>query len=191
MGDVRPEFVFLGYLAEGPAHGYHLYQCFRKDLEGLWHISESQMYASLKRLQRRGWIALDPAREGTADTNAAEGKQSRQRFSLTREGLMAYETWLNTPTAASPRLLKLEFVSRLYFALRRDVELAYTLIGAQRLALEAELERLRPYPGRPSGAIPPDTGGPASPLFDISILAKDFRFRQIRAALEWLQDLME
>ena len=40
MGDVRPEYVFLGFLAESPAHGYQLYQQFKKDLSGLWHISE-------------------------------------------------------------------------------------------------------------------------------------------------------
>lgn len=230
MGDVRPEYIFLGYLAEGPAHGYQIYRYFKEDMEGLWHVSESQMYASLKRLERRGWIALDAATDDEVDTGSGlvgatgsgavgkagitqlkaaegEGRQGRQRFALTAPGLAAYEAWLNTPTAASPRLLKLEFLTRLYFALRRDVELAYTLIEAQRLALEGALERLLRSQERPASGSNPGSGAAAPKaetaprlprgagrsgdlLFDITILARDFRIRQLRSALEWLQGLM-
>lgn len=155
MGDIRPEFVFLGFLAEGPAHGYQIYRCFRENLERLWHISESQMYATLKRLEKRGWIIADnalgimssPPRSRLGDQSGeVQGRLKRQRFALSAEGLKAYEAWLNTPTLASPRLLKLEFITRLYFALRRDTELAYTLIEAQRLSLEAELVRIKANP---------------------------------------------
>jgi len=215
MGDVRPEYVFLGFLAESPAHGYQLYQQFKKDLSGLWHISESQMYASLKRLEKRGWIAPEEKSPAGADTDANGGagakvdemppaRQSRQCYSLTAAGLAAYEAWLSSPSPASPRLLKLEFLSRLYFALRRDVEFAYAIIEAQRSALEQELDRLtgtdalriaqksdqssvqgpaqRANQGRPMGAAPKE-----ALLFDINILAKDFRIRQIQSTLEWLK----
>jgi len=218
MGDVRPEYVFLGFLAESPAHGYQLYQQFKKDLSGLWHISESQMYASLKRLEKRGWIAPEEKSPAGADTDANVGagvkvdelppaRQSRQCYSLTATGLAAYEAWLSSPSPASPRLLKLEFLSRLYFALRRDVEFAYAIIEAQRSALEQELDRLtgtdalriaqksdqssvqgpaqRANQGRPMGA-----ASNAPLLFDINILARDFRIRQIQSTLEWLKNLL-
>ncbi|MCA1949556.1 MAG: PadR family transcriptional regulator [Treponema sp.] len=180
MGDVRPEYVFLGFLVEGPAHGYHLYRLYKDSLEGLWHISESQMYASLKRLEKRGWIA--PVREEPL----GEETKSRQQFMLTFEGISAYERWLWTPTAASPRLLKLEFLTRLYFAMRWNLEEAYGLIEYQRLSLEKELNRLL-------DSVPPT--GPASEhapplLFDISVLARDFRIRQIRTALDWMKELL-
>lgn len=123
MGDVRPEYVFLGFLAESPAHGYQLYQQFKKDLSGLWHISESKMNASLKRLEKRGWIAPEEKSYAGDDTdvnaNAGAGvkvdemppaRQSRQCYSLTATGLAAYEAWLSSPSPASPRLLKLEFL---------------------------------------------------------------------------------
>jgi DNA-binding PadR family transcriptional regulator len=216
MGDVRPEYVFLGFLAESPAHGYQLYQQFKKDLSGLWHISESQMYASLKRLEKRGWIAPDektPAgADADANTEAEAGdtykkvdklppaRQSRQCYSLTATGLAAYESWLSSPSPASPRLLKLEFLSRLYFALRRDVELAYAIVEAQRSALEQELDRLTgtllPAGGEQKMA---DQGHQSEAsfaaqkeplLFDINILARDFRIRQIQSTLEWLKNLL-
>lgn len=202
MGDIRPEFVFMGFLAEGPAHGYQIYRSFKDSLESLWHISESQMYASLKRLEKRGWIV--PVGAGALAPPAEdEGRQNRQSFALTAEGLAAYEAWLSTPTAPSPRLLKLEFMSRLYFALRCDVELAYELIEAQRLALEAELERLKTSPlqsgsktlqtrsvAKDPSAASTEPGRNRDLLFNISILAKDFRIRQIEAALEWLKTLL-
>jgi hypothetical protein len=218
MGDVRPEYVFLGFLAESPAHGYQLYQQFKKDLSGLWHISESQMYASLKRLEKRGWIAPDEKTPAGADADANVGagvkvdemppaRQSRQCYSLTAAGLAAYESWLSSPSPASPRLLKLEFLSRLYFALRRDVELAYAIVEAQRSALEQELDRLTgtdalriaqksaqsSIHGRTMGAGQghPMGAAPKAPLlFDINILARDFRIRQIQSTLEWLKNLL-
>ncbi len=202
MGDARPEYVFLGYLAEGACHGYVLYQRFAKDLEGLWHISESQMYASLKRLEKRGWIA--PLQEET---------QNRQPYGLTGKGQAAYEGWLWTPTGASPRLLKLEFLTRLYFAMRRDMDEAYGLVESQRGALEAELDRLLQDLSTNNKDLASDTaplrsGTPpvlehrdvsalhqnrvhqAPLLFNISVLARDFRIRQIRAALDWMKELL-
>lgn len=244
MGDVRPEYVFLGFLAESPAHGYQLYQQFKKDLSGLWHISESQMYASLKRLEKRGWIAPEEKSPAGADTDANVGagvkvdemppaRQSRQCYSLTAAGLAAYESWLSSPSPASPRLLKLEFLSRLYFALRRDVELAYIIVEAQRSALEQELDRLTgtplpaadaqkmadqgnlaeaPWPAQKADALritqksaqgsiqgrtmragqghPLGAASNAPLLFDINILARDFRIRQIQSTLEWLKNLL-
>jgi len=86
MGDVRPEYVFLGFLAESPAHGYQLYQQFKKDLSGLWHISESQMYASLKRLEKRGWIAPEEKSPAGADTDANVGRYGPYCFKCTYRG---------------------------------------------------------------------------------------------------------
>ena len=199
MGDIHPEYIFLGFLAEGPAHGYQLYQLFKEDLEGIWHISESQMYASLKRLEKRQWIVLD-ASSGGGSRNGIGGvdpksRKSRQRFMLTSEGRAVYEAWLRTPTPVSPRLLKLEFLSRLYFALRRDVELAFSIIDSQRVTLETELNRLQNTSQR-DDSIPLGTAGVSSKAdrkqevpFHVTSLAKDFRLNQIRAALEWLRNL--
>ncbi len=187
MGDVRPEYVFLGFLVEGPAHGYHLYRLYKDSLEGLWHISESQMYASLKRLEKRGWIA--PVGEET---------QNRQLYGLTEDGRTAYERWLMTPTSASPRLLKLEFLTRLYFAMRWNLEEAYGLIEAQRLALEAELDRLvgdhstnkKDIEHEAPSMLHQNMVHQSPLLFNISVLARDFRIRQIRTALDWMKELL-
>jgi len=197
MGDIRPEYIFLGYLTERPAHGYQIYRSFKDSLDSLWHISEIQMYASLKRLEKRGWIALTVTSEtpvtrkvhvdGAAASSGITlqgGRRNRNCFVLTPQGLTAFETWLHEPTIASPRFLKLEFLSRLYFALRRDVESAYKLVETQRLALEAELNRL--VQQKSSGGRPLQE----PLLFDIAVLATDFRIRQIQAALDWLKRLL-
>ena len=55
-GPLSPEFALLGLLAIKPAHGYDLYQQLITDLGQVWHLSQSQAYAILKRLETRGDI---------------------------------------------------------------------------------------------------------------------------------------
>jgi len=181
ISDVRPEFVFLGFLAEGPVHGYELYRRFRETFDSLWHISESQMYATLKRLEERGWTEL-----GTRATNGGPADKTggtaavRKTISITETGRTAFSRWLAEPSAASPRALRLEFLTRLHFASRSgDVA---PLIAAQRTVLETELQNLCPG----NGKIP--AGGDGAER--IKALAADFRIRQVRAALEWMDALI-
>ncbi len=167
ISDVHPEFVFLGFLAEGPVHGYELYRRFRETFGTLWHISESQMYATLKRLDARGWtLQGDPA--GTAPPSV------RRTITITKEGQSAFSQWLSAPSAASPRALRLEFLTRLHFASRADD--ITPLIDAQRAVLETELRTLLPSAAKDGAS-------------RIHTLAADFRIRQVRAALEWIDTL--
>src|SRR5258706_4164905 len=55
-GNLSPEFALLGFLIDGPSHGYDLHQRFIVELGHVWHLSQSQAYAILKRLEQRGDI---------------------------------------------------------------------------------------------------------------------------------------
>ena len=189
--ELRPEFVFLGLLADGPCHGYRLYQAFRETFAGLWRISESQMYATLARLHAKGWItetAGDPdAPAGDAPQPSRSRGRSRQALALTPAGRAAFQEWLERPGAVGPRSLRLEFLSRLRFAgLRPEGALAARLVREQREVVAAELERSE---GRAAanGEGRRDGGPPA--FLPIDQLSADFRLRQLRAALGWLLDL--
>lgn len=167
-GELRPEYVALGLLAEGPAHGYELRRRFAASLEGLWRISESQFYATLKRLEARGLIAL-------AEPEPGEGA-ARRLVSMTEEGRRALRDWIEEPTASSPKLLHLEFLTRLEFARRLEPGLAPRLVRGQAEALRAELARLE---GLRAG------GAARSGLGDLSLA---FRERELRAALDWIEE---
>lgn len=185
ISDVRPEFVFLGLLAEGPVHGYELYRRFRETFGSLWHISESQMYATLKRLEERGWTEQGTQAENAGAPAGAEGAErasgtARRTISITGTGRAAFEDWLSAPSAASPRALRMEFLTRLHFASRAGD--AAPLIAAQRAVLEAELRSVCPMDGKTPA------GGDGAER--IKVLAADFRIRQVRAALDWMDALI-
>ena len=53
---LSPEYALLGLLAGSPAHGYELHQVFTTDLGQVWHLSLSQTYNILNRLEAQGFI---------------------------------------------------------------------------------------------------------------------------------------
>jgi len=166
VSDVRPEYILLGFLIEEPAHGYELYRRFNDSLAGLWHISESQMYATLKRLEDRAMLSGAPLEKGLA--------ASRRVLKPTEAGRNLFESWLVEPSACSPRVLRLEFLSRLYFARRMVPASLPRLFEAQRAAV---LESLGKLPTNRKTAI----NG-----FEVHDLALGFSEGQLRAALQWL-----
>lgn len=202
ISELRPEFLFLGLLAEEPSHGYGLYRAFRESLAPLWRVSESQMYATLNRLAAKGWIAEKPGADGREGvySGAADGlagvRSHRQMLSLTPEGRTAFELWLAQPSSPNPRSLRMEFLSRLHFAKRRDAAsrdgdgrlsgVALRLVHEQKALLEEELERSVLRMAERAGRQEAGSGG--ADLF-VDALAMDFRLRQLRAALQWLSDL--
>lgn len=75
---MSPEFALLGFLAQGPAYGYDLYQRLTAELGQVWHISLSQVYNILKRLEDQGVIL--------GETAAHEKLPARRLFHLTEAG---------------------------------------------------------------------------------------------------------
>lgn len=172
--ELRPEFVALGLLAEGNAHGYVLFRRFRASLAPLWRISESQFYATLKRLEARGLVV-------SAEPTPGEGAAKRP-LTLTPAGEALLDRWLAEPTGGGPRLVHLEFLARLHFAGRLRPDELPRLVEAQAASLAADLSRLgtlREAAGRGSGAPPA-----------IHDLALAFRERQLRAAVDWIEEVV-
>ena len=184
---LRPEYLALGYLAEGPspAHGYELYRRFQASLDSVWHISESQFYTLLGRLESQGLVRPEEPEKGS-------GAQ-KHPLSLTPEGEKAFFAWLDEPTASSPRLLHLEFLARLYFASHITHSRVPELIQAQSEVLVADLSRLEASQASRSPSASQPTAPSQAPnrsLDSASIgrYSSDFRCRQVRAALAWLRE---
>lgn len=166
FGDLRPEFVPLGFLVEEPTHGYELYRRFSETLAGLWRLSESQMYATLKRLEEHRLIEGSGLQKGSA--------ASRRVLSPTAEGRRQFQAWLAEPSVCSPRVLRLEFLTRLYFARRMAPDSIGRLFADQRVLVSDALERLG------------QNRAPAAAGFDVFDLALAFSESQLRSALAWL-----
>jgi PadR family transcriptional regulator AphA len=160
--------VLLGLLAIQPAHGYDLHQRLSSELGQVWHIHQNQVYNLLKRLEARGDI------RGTLQVQ--EKLPSRVFYRLTASGEKRFQAWLSTPTGISARAIRVEFISRLYFARQISQPLVDSLIEAQIAATRNGLERLK--------------GSYASlaPTQVFNRLGVDLRIRQLESILFWLEE---
>lgn len=167
--DLKPEYLFLGLLEGRAAHGYELYRRFSQELGTIWNISESQMYATLRRLEERGLIEGGAAEKGEA--------ASRRPLSATHEGRRLFAEWLERPTAPNPRSLALEFTARLHFAERLGSDIRHRLLLAQIGEVRRAVESMDRHESRGLQAL--------------ERLSLDFRRAQLEAALVWLMKIEE
>ena len=107
-GNVSPEFALLGFLVAGPDHGYDLHQRFVTELGYVWHLSQSQAYAILKRLENKGDISVHLVEQTKLP--------DRQRLRITPQGRRRFMDWLGRGAASNARGIRLEFLTRLYFS---------------------------------------------------------------------------
>src|SRR3972149_953899 len=123
IGPLSPEFALLGLLSQKSAHGYELHQRLVSDLRQVWHVSLSQTYNILNRLEEKGYIS------GTFEEQ--EKHPTRRRFHLNPAGQERFNQWLHTPSRCTVRAIRVEFITRLYFARATSPELARELIDVQ------------------------------------------------------------
>lgn len=167
IGSLSPEFALLGFLAEHPNHGYELHQLLACELGHIWHVSQSQVYNILKRLELHGDI--------TGLLQEQNKLPSRMLYELTSAGKERFEAWLNAPTGCSVRAIRVEFLTRLFFASRRGSSKAEELIDAQVVDVNQGLARLR----RMLDDLPPDQA--------FNRLGLELRIKQLSSVLEWLE----
>lgn len=144
---LSPEYVLLGFLARGPAHGFELHERIERDLGHIWQISLSQTYNIHKRLETKGFI------KGTRQPQKAV--PDRNRFRLIPAGRRRFKAWLQAPAEPSARAIRVEFLTRLYFIAATKPQAARRLIDAQIEATHAGLAQLTETLVK----LPPDLGG--------------------------------
>jgi DNA-binding PadR family transcriptional regulator len=165
-GTHSPEYALLGFLYEQPNHGYILQKQLVTELGHVWHVSQSQTYAILKRLVNQGDIS----------SSILEQKKlpARQLLELSSRGRRRFIEWLQTPSGGSVRAIRLEFITRLYFAQKLNPELIQTMIEDESADINAALTRLE----MARAAIPPE-----QPFNRLSL---DLRIRQLHSVRDWL-----
>ena len=132
------EYGILGLLREKPAYGYELQRHFsgRRGLGRVCPVEPGMVYANLKSLS--GLELIDGAWDNTTYPPKAI-------YTATDTGEAAFQRWLLAPVARM-RDVRLEFLVKLYFALKQDRALARRLIEVQieatrEYALEIEQEQ--------------------------------------------------
>ncbi|MFQ3536693.1 MAG: PadR family transcriptional regulator [Aggregatilineales bacterium] len=164
---LSPDHVILGLLAFAPQHGYQMLECFGSSacLGQIWRLNASQLYNTLKRLERDGLISGHGA--------PSESGPPRTIYHLTEAGHAQLMDWLHVPVpSASIRRLRVEFPSRLFVAHLLGVPSA-PILERQRAACQREHERLLTQ-------LSQTVDGMAK-------LALTFVIEQLEAALRWLE----
>ncbi len=163
---LSPEYALLGFLARTPAHGYELHQRLSADLGQIWHINLSQTYNILNRLENQGLI------QGALQEQ--EKLPARRQFHLTEAGRQRFDTWLHAPGGSSVRAIRVEFITRLYFASAISQQLAGRLIDDQ-------IRQVR------SGLATLETNLATTPTDQLfNRLGLELRLRQLETILDWL-----
>ena len=131
------EFVLLGLLGQQPAHGYELARTFAPEAElgRIVRLRPGQLYAYLSKLETLGLI-LAAGRPSDRVT-----PRDRKVFSVSDSGRRQFEAWLGRPV---PRIrqLAVDFMAKLFFALRLDAATRRQLIEAQVAAVEHEMREI-------------------------------------------------
>jgi PadR family transcriptional regulator AphA len=159
------EQALLGFLSQGPMHGYDLHRRAQDELGRIWHMGISNIYGALKHLEEANYV------ESTLTPQ--DGRPPRKVYRITRSGRKSFRDWVKQPVP-NIRRLRVEFLAKLYFSHKLGLEGAEKLIAAQEAicqeritGIEQDLAECAPQ--------------------DFSRLVFDFRHRQIEAIIDWLK----
>ena len=167
-GTLSPEMALLGLLFDTPKHGYDLHRKVISDLGQVWHLSQSQAYAILKRLETQGDIA--------AEEIAQEKLPPRQLLHMTSQGRERFLAWLEACSGGSTRAIRMEFVTRLYFLGLYMPEKLAAAFARQTADAEFHIRRLE----ETRAGLPPEQIH--------NRISLNLRISQLQAVLQWLDD---
>ena len=167
-GNLSPEFALLGLLIAGPDHGYNLYQRMVRDLGHVWHLSQSQSYAILKRLENRADISVRLVEQHKLP--------DRQMLRITAQGRRRFMEWLKKGSAENARGVRLEFLTRLYFSELYTPKDTRRIFTAQFSGLTRNIGRLVTLLHR----VPPEQ--------TYNRLSLELRLRQLKVIKTWMAE---
>jgi PadR family transcriptional regulator AphA len=171
VGTLSPEMALLGLLYGGPGHGYDLHRQVVTDLGQVWHLSQSQAYAILKRLEVQGDILGEEIRQAKLPP--------RLLFHLTPQGKQRFLAWLEASSGGSARAIRMEFVTRLYFIQQHMPEKVEQAFSIQRNEVAFHIHRLENLRADlPAGQV-------------YNRMSLDMRLKQLHCVLEWLADCQQ
>jgi DNA-binding PadR family transcriptional regulator len=168
IGTLSPEMALLGLLYKEAGHGYDLHRKVNADLGQVWHLSQSQAYAILKRLETRGDISVEEVPQ--------EKLPSRQLLKMTAQGRKNFLAWLEASSGGSTRAIRMEFITRLYFLNLYFPKRLAQAFDQQRTEAQAHIQRLENMLAElPPGQI-------------YNRMSLEMRLKQLRFILEWLDE---
>jgi len=128
------ELALLGLIAASPRiSGYDIVRIFNLSMRHFWHAHQGQIYPTLARMERDGWIA---SREVIQ-----RGRPNKRLFSILPAGREALQRWLASPFE-DMKLKHAPLLKTLYLG-HLGADGALEKFAEQRAASVAYLEELR------------------------------------------------
>ncbi|MBC8077747.1 MAG: PadR family transcriptional regulator [Chloroflexales bacterium] len=119
-------YALLGLLARNPCSGYDLARLMQQRVNNFWHARHSQIYPTLAQLEAQGLVSHERVEQ--------EDRPDKKLFSITEAGQAALQSWVQSPTALTPR--RDELLLKAY-----SIWLADPQVAAALLRDHAELHR--------------------------------------------------
>ena len=112
----------LALLQDEARYGYQLKTAFESTTGGVWPLNVGQVYTTLDRLERDGFVTVDL------------GDEDQKLYSITTQGLNELGSWWTTvPTSEPPP--RDELMLKVLFAIEQGHEQALSVVTQQRTAL--------------------------------------------------------
>jgi DNA-binding PadR family transcriptional regulator len=164
-------YAILASLRDGPKHGYAIRRWIQEMLGLLWPVNQGQLYSTISKLARRGWIAEIASAPQVGGTGAGH------TYELGAAGERRLTEWIGRPTGVTAMRGELE--SKLHVAADlADQDRLLRVVRRQREACAAFAATCRSHAeASPAGAA--DTPGlarAAAPSF-------------VEADVEWLASI--
>jgi DNA-binding PadR family transcriptional regulator len=116
------DFALLGFLNYAPMTGYELKQYMDGSTSHFWNAKLSQIYTTLKALEKKGWI------HSTIQTQ--EDRPDKRVYTITAEGKDNLQKWLAEPSPESAA--KNTFLLKLFFAAQTDRRTILAMLHLQK-----------------------------------------------------------
>src|SRR5439155_11358500 len=152
-----------------PRHGYELAAQLQPEAElgDALRVDLSDLYAALKRLERRGYV--------TSHVEAVGTRPPRRVYRLTEGGEIEFRGWLTEPVRHN-REIRIDFVLKLYFQRRLAPEQVPDLLGRQ---LAAALDLLARFQ-RESRDFPDGS---------FAWILRQMRLSAVQGTISWLEEV--
>jgi len=150
----------------GPAHPYGLYREFDRELGRVWRIGQASLYARLRRAEDEGLARVEVAE--------VEGAPDRRVHRITAAGKRSFLVWLRG-SSERVRDIRLEFLARLYFFRRLELEGLEEAVKLQKTALLARVT-----------ALESDIAEATRSRDEYWRLVLEFRRSETKAVVDWL-----
>ncbi len=163
-----PYLALLGFFIEKPNYGYELYKHITNETSffKIWYLKQSQFYGFLERLFQEGFLSQ----------KMIEGDQypDRKLFTITPEGIQQLENWITTPVKRG-REMRQEFIAKLFIAKNFFQGRIEALVDNQLALCNQWLTEQDEYLSNETD--------------QFQILLIDYRKKQIKAMMDWLNQV--